>query len=173
MKRTFNAVMAYEDARLAERAQKAWEHLMSTLQGDHCSGLRLWQFDLLRTAEMRGAAARDAAQADMILIATRGTGELPTDVKDWIDGWLVQKRKAYDSQRTLAALFGALPMTVGIHALAQFAYLQRVARRGNMDFLVSTFDLWGENTGFCRLQNAERPRAATGRIVMPNESRRP
>jgi hypothetical protein len=172
MKRTFSAVMAYEDSSLAERAQKAWEHLVSTLQGHHCSGLRLWQFDLLRTPQMRRVAARDAAQADMILIATRGAGELPTDVKDWIDGWLVQKRNAYDNQRILAALFDALPKTVGIPALAQFAYLQRVARRGNVDFLVSTFDPSGENTGFCRLQNAERPEAATSRIVTPDESHR-
>jgi hypothetical protein len=173
MKRTFGAVMAYEDASLAERAQKAWDYLVSTLQGHHCSGLRLWQFDLLRTPEMRGAAAQDAAQADMILIATHGAGELPADVKEWIDGWLVQKRKAYDHQSTLAALFDALPRTVGIPALAQFAYLQRVARRGNMDFLVSTFDPSGETTAFCRLQNAERPQAATSRIVIPNQGQRP
>ena len=41
---------------------------------------------------------------------------------------VAQKRKAHGNQSTLAALFYALPNTGGIPALAQFAYLQGVAR---------------------------------------------
>jgi hypothetical protein len=109
MKRTFNTVMAYEDACTAERAKKAWNHLECTLQGHSDPGLRLWKFDVLRTPEVREVAATDAARADMVLIATRGAGELPTEVKA-----LVQKRRVSDNQSTLAALFDALPRTSGI-----------------------------------------------------------
>lgn len=145
MNRTFNAVMAYEDAITANRAKEAWDSLVCTsLQGRDDPGVRLWKFDVLRAPEMRAVASKDAARADMILIATRGAGELPTEVKAWIDGWLAQKRKAAVNQSTLAVLFHALSNTAGIPALAQFAYLQRVARRGNMDFVVSTFDPSGE-----------------------------
>ena len=171
MKRTFNAVMAYEDANTAERAKEAWDHLVSTsLRGSYDPGLRLWKFEVLRTPEMRDVAVKDAAQADMILIATRGAGELPEGVKAWIDGWLAQKRQVRDNQSTLAALFNALPRTVGIPALAQFAYLQRAARRGNMDFLVSTFEQSGEAITFSRPQIAEPTRANTDRVVTLNES---
>ena len=172
MKRALNAVMAYEETSTAERAKDTWDHLMCTLKGHYGPGLRLWKFDLLRIPELRGDAARDAAGADMVLIATRGAGELPTEVKAWIDGWLAQKRKMDDNQSTLAALFDALPNTVGIPALAQFAYLQRVARRGNMDFLVSTFDPPGETTVFSRLQIAPRARAAPSRTVVLKKKHR-
>jgi hypothetical protein len=69
--------------------------------------------------------------------------------------WLARKREAQDGQSTLAVLFDAPPDKVGVSALGQFAYLQRAARRGNMDFFVSTFDQPGETTGFlgCKLPN--------------------
>ena len=150
MKRTFTAVVAYEDASTVDRAQKAWDHLICTLQGHSEFGLRLWKFEFLRTPEMRAVAARDAAQADMILIATHGTGELPAEVKAWIDGWLAHKGEVQGDQSTLAVLFDAPPDKVGVPAPAQFAYLQRAARKGNMDFLVSTYDRSGATTGFSR-----------------------
>jgi len=165
MKRTFTAVMAYEDASTAERAKKAWNYLVSTLRGHSEPGLRLWKFDVLRIREMRDVAARDAARADMILIATRGTLDLPAEVKVWIDGWLAHKGEAQDDQSTLAVLFDAPPDKVGVPALAQFAYLQRAARRGNMDSLVSTFDQSGATTEFSR--------PPLGRTVMLNERKRP
>jgi hypothetical protein len=173
MKQTLNAVMAYEETSTAERAKEMCDHLACTLKGHYGSGLRLWKFDLLRIPELRDVAATDAAGADMILIATHGDGELPTEVKAWIDGWLVEKRKMYERQSTLAALFDALPKTVGIPALAQFAYLQRVARKGNMDFLVSTFDPPGGSIVFSHFQNAPRDRAAPGRVVILKERHGP
>jgi len=172
MKRALNAVMAYEETSTAERAKETGDHLMRTLKGHYSLGLQLWKFDVLRNPELRDVAATDAAQADMILIATRGAGELPAGVKAWIEAWIVQKREAQDEQSTLAVLFDAPPDKVGVPALAQFAYLQRAARRGNMDFLVSTFDRPGETTGFSRLQITEAPRTATSRLGMLKRSRR-
>jgi hypothetical protein len=156
VKRTLSAVMAYEDASTHERAQEAWDHLVCTLKGHYGPGLRLWKFDVLRTPELRDVATADAARADMILIATRGAGELPEEVKTWIDAWLARKGKVRNGQSALTVLFDAPPDKVGASALAQFAYLQRVARRGNMDFFVSTFDQPGETTSFSRLQNVDR-----------------
>lgn len=170
MKRTLIAVMAYEDARTAERGKEPWDHLMCALRGHYWSWVALWEFALLRTPELRVVAAADAARADLILITTRGAGELPAEVKGWIEVWLAQKREMQDQQSTLAVLFDAPPATVGPPALAQFAYLQRVARSGNMDFFASTFDQSGETIGFPRLQIAEQPRAAMSRKVLLKES---
>ena len=156
VKRTLSAVMAYEDASTPERAQEAWDHLVCTLKGHYGAGLRLWKFDVLRTPELRDVATAEAARADMILIATRGAGELPEEVKIWIDAWLARKGKVRNGQTALTVLFDAPPGDVGTSALVQFAYLQRVARKGNMDFFVSTFDQPGEATSFSRLQYVNR-----------------
>ena len=130
--------------------------------------MRSWKFDLLRSPELRDAAATDAARADMILIATRGAGELPAKVKAWI----ARKREVRDKRSTLAVLFDSPPDKVGAFTLAQFAYLQRVARRGSLDFFVSKFDQPGETIGFPRLQTAERPELAPGPMVMLKGQRR-
>src|SRR5712691_6484022 len=107
MTRSLTAVMAYEDASTAERAKEPWDHLMRTLRGHSWSWVALWEFALLRIPELRAAAVADAARADMILITTRGAGELPTEVKAWIEVWLAQKREMQDQQSTLAVLFDA------------------------------------------------------------------
>jgi hypothetical protein len=137
----------------------------------HCwSWVALWEFALLRIPELRAVAATDATGADVTLITTRGAGELPAEVKAWIEMWLAQKREVRDHQSTLAVLFDAPSDKVGGPALAQFAYLQRVARKANMDFFASTFDQPGETTGFAGLQIAERPPGTTSRMVMLKES---
>jgi hypothetical protein len=169
MKQTFSAVMAYENANTAKRAKEMWDRLMRALKDDYRLKLRLWKFDVLRIPEVRDAAATDVARANITLIATRGAGELPAEVKAWIELWLAQKRNAQDNKRALAVLFDAPPDKLGASALAQFAYLQRVARQGNMDFFVSTLDQPGEAMGFSRLQIAERPRAAMSRGLITKE----
>ena len=149
--------MAYE-ASTAERARGAWDHLVSTLKGYYGCRLCFWKFDVFQTPEIRNIAATDAASASMVLIATRGAGELPLEVQAWIDVWLPQKCEARDSQSALTVLFDTPQHNLGASVLPQFAYLQRVARRGHMDFFVSTFDQPGETDGLSWLQFTERPR---------------
>lgn len=172
MERTLSVVMAYEETSTAERAKEAWDRLVCTLKGHYGPGLPLWKFEALRIPELRDVATTDAARADLILIATRGDGELRAEVKAWVEAWVAQKREAQDRQSTLGVLFDAPPDKVGGSALAQFAYLQRAARRGNMDFLVSTFEQPREATGFSRLKIVQQPRATTSHIVMLKESQR-
>jgi hypothetical protein len=140
------------------------------LEDRYCLELRLWRFDLLRIPELKGAAATDAARADMILIATRGAGELPAEVKAWIEVWLAQKGEVQHDKCALAALFDVPRDKVEAASLAQFAYLQHVARKGSLDFFVSTLDQPGETPGFSRLQIAEQPGTATSRRVMLQEN---
>jgi hypothetical protein len=160
MKQTFSAVMAYENANTAKRAKEMWDRLMRALKDDYRLKLRLWKFDVLRIPEVRDAAATDVARADMTLIATRGAGELPAEVKAWIELWLAQKRNAQDAKRALAVLFDATPDKVEASALAQFAYLQRVARKGNMDFFVATFTPPGDAMELSSTANCRTGRAA-------------
>jgi hypothetical protein len=152
LKRSLRAVMAYESASTPERASQAWDYLVCTLTSRYGSRVGLWQFERLRNPDIRGIAAADAARADMILIATRGAGELPAEVREWIDAWLSQKCEVHDDHSALTVLFDVPRDGFGASALPQFAYLQRVARKGNMDFFVSTFDQPEEMNGLFRLQ---------------------
>ena len=133
VQQALHAVMAYEDFITGERAREAWAHLLHSLKAKYSPGLRMWNFNVLRITELRNIAATDAAEADMILIATRGAGELPREVKAWIDGWLAQQTEGQDNQRTLSVLFNA-PDHVGAPPCGQFTYLQCVAREAHMGF---------------------------------------
>ena len=74
MKRSLNAVMAYEEADTPERAREGWDHLACTLSNRYGRGLRLWNFHALQIPEIRKGAAAEAARADMIVIVTCGAG---------------------------------------------------------------------------------------------------
>ena len=117
----------------------------------------MWNFDALQIPEIRKGAAAEAARADMIVIVTCGAGELPDEVKAWIEAWLAEKCEMRHDQGGLTVLFDAPAADdLGASALCQFAYLQRVARKANMEFFVSTFDQLGDPTGLSRLQFNER-----------------
>ena len=103
----------------------------------------------------------------MIVIVTCGAGELPNEVKAWIEVWLAEKCEMRNGQSGLTVLFDApADDELGALALCQFAYLQRVARKASMEFFVSTFDQLGEPTGLSRLQ-FNLSRGVSRRIDMP------
>ena len=137
MNPTLHAVMAYEDLSIAKIAKEKWDYLVHTLNGFDFE-LCVWKFDALRIPELRAVAVSDAVKAQMVFVATHGTGELPSEVKVWIEQWLNRTEQKRDAARLLTLLSDPLPHKFGISAFSQFAYLQQVARKGAMDFLVST-----------------------------------
>ena len=150
MEQILNAVMAYQDFSTGERAREVWAHLTPVLKCHYRPTLRMWNFEVLRISDLRNVASTDAAGADMILIATRGAGELPEEVKDWIDGWLAQKAEEPDDESVLGLLFDAPEDTVGDCAPAQVGYLQSVARNANMGFLIINLRSVVRENGFFR-----------------------
>ena len=123
---------------IAKTAKEQWDYLVLTLN-DFDFELCLWKFDALRIPELRFVAVNDAVKAQMVFVATHGTGELPSEVKVWIEQWLNRTEQKRDAARLLTLLSDPLPLDkFGASAFSQFAYLQQVARKGAMDFLVST-----------------------------------
>ena len=51
------------------------------------------EIPLLRNEKLNEMAARDAATADLVLIATGRDGLVPEDVKSWMKRWLAQREK--------------------------------------------------------------------------------
>lgn len=64
---------------------------------------KLWRFDLLEFSDWSQAAARDAAAADLFIIATRKASPLPPEVGDWIAACQAQRK---GPALGLVALFG-------------------------------------------------------------------
>ena len=93
-------------------------------------------------------AVRDAAQAELIIVASKGAAEFPGEVKEWIKQWLAQKGERDDGTGLLMYLCDPHPQTFGAFALSQFAYLQQAARKGSMDFMSSVRTMSGQTAPF-------------------------
>src|SRR5262245_57788797 len=78
---TFNVVIAYEDFETGKNAKKTYDFLVEHL-GHECEfSNQMWKFDVLALPKLKEMAARDAADADIIIISAHGTSELPPEVK--------------------------------------------------------------------------------------------
>src|ERR1041384_5188943 len=89
-----NVVIAYEDFETGKRAKKTCDFLAQNL-GDDCRlSHQMWKFDVLGIPKLREMAAKDAAQADMVIISCHGSNELPIELKAWIELWLAEKSNA-------------------------------------------------------------------------------
>src|SRR5215472_17322151 len=85
---TLNVVIAYEDLETGKRAMKTYDYLVEHL-GEQCLfANQMWKFDVLAVPKLREIAARDAAAAEIIIIAAHEGRDLPTEVKSWIEMWL-------------------------------------------------------------------------------------
>jgi hypothetical protein len=62
--------------------------------GEQCEfSNRMWKFDVLSLPKLREIAVADALEADIIIISCQG-GELPSQVKEWIEDWLTEGSNA-------------------------------------------------------------------------------
>ena len=122
----------FEDSVTGKRVKEFCEGLSRNL-GQQCQIIEhVWLFSTFRLRELQEIAAEEASASDLVIISVHQAETLPDEVKSWIDLWLGQKGAR---NAVLVALLD--PATEGAsHAME--AYLQEVARRGGMEFLVST-----------------------------------
>ena len=83
---------------------------------------------------LRAIAAGEAALAQLIIISVHHAESLPDAVKRWIDLWLKQRN---NHSVVLLALFD--PVYQGTSSSMK-AYLQEVAKRGEMEFVAKSKD---------------------------------
>ena len=124
----FTVVIAYEDFDTGTHARKTYEYLVRNLEGVQNFSHQMWKFDVLQIPKLREIAARDAAQADLIMISCRGTHDLPEHVREWNERWLAQKGEPAG----LVLLFDA-PRDA-YKAADVSKYLAGVARRAGIEF---------------------------------------
>jgi hypothetical protein len=124
----------HEDFATGARAEDFCQTLSRCL-GRNCEiAKELWPLTELRTPKLRAVAAGEAAMADLVIISVHHAESLPSEVKSWIEHWLKQKRTR---PTVLLALFD--PLYLGSSSSMQ-AFLQEVARKGNMEFLARSED---------------------------------
>jgi hypothetical protein len=130
----FAVSAACEDFSSNARAEEFCRGLTKQL-GPNCRVARdTWLFNQLCVPELRAIAAGEAALAHLIIISVHHFETLPEGVKSWIDLWLGQRNT---HPAVLVALFD--PVYHGFSSSME-GYLQGVAKRGGMEFLVTSED---------------------------------
>lgn len=124
----FNVVIAYEDFETGKLAKETFDFLVSNL-GHECSfSNQMWKFDVLGIPKLREMAAKDALEADIIIISCRGNHNLSPGLKTWINAWVYEPTNAI----ALVALFGDASLYGEVHNIR--AYLAEIAKRAHMEF---------------------------------------
>jgi hypothetical protein len=133
---TLRTVVAYEDSEAGQHARNVCDYLIERL-GPNCRLIGpMWGFDVLGIPECRELAAKGAASADIIILSSHGLGDLPGDVKAWIELWLRDK----GDLQTLVALFDR-PRNQPDQYWPIQDYLASVAERGQIRFFAEP-DAW-------------------------------
>lgn len=124
-----NVVVAFEDAAAGKYAEAFYEHLKTRLGCDFEFTRYQWSFALLEDRSVRDVAARDAATADIVIIATHGDRELPDYVDDWFQSWIGRNA----GPMAMVALFDRPTTSMETREEVRSA-LARIAQTGGMDF---------------------------------------
>jgi hypothetical protein len=130
----FSILMLYEDFSTGKRAKSTYDYLVEHLGQDCEFRNNMWKFDVLRLPKLKEMAAREAGEADMVIISLHGNDPLPAEIKSWCDLWLELKG---DRPAALVALFDQTGITADDPG-SPCGYLREVARRGRLDYFVQT-----------------------------------
>ena len=128
----FAVSAACEDSSTSTRADEFCRGLSRDLAPSCTIAKETWLFNQLCVPELRAIATGEAALAHLIIISVHHAESLPEGVKTWIDLWLKQKN---NHSVVLLALFD--PVYQGVSSAIE-AYLQEVAKRGDMEFVAKS-----------------------------------
>jgi len=134
-KPTFNVVVVYDDFYSALRAQELAGRMAAELEPVFVLRTEVWNFELATHADLCDRAAKDAIEADMVIISASTGEDLPSGVKGWMQSWLPQKRGG------LAALVALVnwpagrgadtpPAAASLRQMAKAAWISFAAREG-------------------------------------------
>jgi hypothetical protein len=97
------AVVLYDNRDSATRAQDVCDQFSQQGAGRYTFEQTHWKFELLHVPALRALAAEETRDADFVLVTIRGQGELPAEVRAWVEEWLSQPGPR---PRALLALIG-------------------------------------------------------------------
>lgn len=122
----------FEDSVTGMRVKEFCQGLSRNL-GEQCQIIEhVWLFSTFRLRELREIAAEEASAADLVIISVHQGAKLPEEVTSWIDLW-----RSHKAPRQ-AVLLALLDPAYGEASGPTEAYLQEIARRRGMEFLVES-----------------------------------
>src|ERR1700704_3056282 len=95
-------IIICEDLESGQYANQLQEHLGDALKCKINFRPEAWTFRTLQHPELQELAAKEIAEADIVLFSTRGDCELPLSIRAWLDICLEPSKRP----RALVALFG-------------------------------------------------------------------
>ena len=125
-----NVVVIYQDPLTRHWAADLWDRVGKLIDsGGICS--KSWNLSALAGAFVYAEAVQAAAEADVLVISLRGTGELPLLLHAWIEGWMPRRAGRAGA---LVALLG-VPARPDALSWRAHEYLEAIARQAGLDFL--------------------------------------
>ena len=160
-------VIGYEDFVTGQRAMKSCQRVIDNLSHQFQFQTVLWKFDVLRVPKLMKIAAEDMAEADLIVISVHGPGELPNEVKSWIEAF---PSKDGGGAKALVAL---LDVIAGHHpeAATVHSYLQEFAHKANLDFFAHECAPAEAKFQFAHDDHPESARCRSSVLHSPSEGR--
>ncbi len=131
MKANWSVAVIYEDAGTREEAVVFCDQLIKKFWTECEFDVGWWSFANLREPGSAVDASQKAAEADMVVFATRPEGYMPLDVGAWVENWLGRRGEREGALVGLMAQ-GADPAG---EMTDKHVYLRGVAHRGGMDYL--------------------------------------
>jgi hypothetical protein len=130
--RNFKVVVAFDDSATSSPALKTCEYVIQQLGNDIQVRRKIVDFKQETTPQSRAAAARDAAKADMVIVAAREDEQLPLPMQEWMDEW------AANRSADEGALVAILNRSTRANTKSSVRdRLASVAKQAHMDFFSS------------------------------------
>jgi hypothetical protein len=159
-KPVFTVLIIYEDFAAGKHAKETYDYLASQLGCDFEFKNLMWKFEVLGSPKMKEMALDDAREADLIIIATHGIGDLPEEVKSWIDLWSERSGNAM----ALVTLVDR-PKNLMYDHTSLRSYLHDAAKRAGTEFFAQPDDWPDDKDDFSIQEISERARKTSTAVV--------
>jgi hypothetical protein len=130
----FNVVIACEDAATAAPACEVLGLVQRLFEEEGRVIFRWWNFEVLAIASLRELASREAATADLIIVAAHDSRTLPPEVADWMKRWLELRKNRPGA--LVAVLHSALKKSD--FSKGMLLQLKKTAALGHLDFFANS-----------------------------------
>src|SRR5258705_1602152 len=130
--RNFKVVVAFDHSANSSPALKTFDYVIQQLGNDIQVRRKIVDFNQKTTPQLRAAAARDAAKADMVIVATREEEHLPASMQEWMDEWAANRSM---DEGALVAILNRPARTRSASRVRD--RLASVAKQAHLDFFSS------------------------------------
>jgi hypothetical protein len=139
LKQRKQIVVVYEDGAAREYAVRSAPHLVESHPLETSTVVEWWSFARLSESEGAGEAAISAAAADLLIFVVSPAGDLPEELKLWIENWIARRS---EREGTIIGMMAGSASPGEIACLKEI-YLRHVAHRAGMDYLSQVPSAWG------------------------------